>query len=125
MKAVRIHGHGGPEQLVYEDAPKPIPQRGEALVRVMAAGVTPTELSWSAAYSTRDHVNRLPAIPGLPGWTELLRAARRPSRRQRQCQHDEAGQAPRGVRGGHERDGTDDPIRELRFDTFRAKILPR
>ncbi len=23
-------------------------------------------------------------------------------------------QAPRGVRGGHERDGTDDPIRELR-----------
>src|SRR5207253_11353100 len=26
----------------------------------------------------------------------------------------EAGQAPRGVRGGHERDGTDDPIRELR-----------
>jgi len=25
----------------------------------------------------------------------------------------------------HERDGTDDPIRELRFDTFRAEILPR
>ena len=23
-------------------------------------------------------------------------------------------QAPRGIRGGHERDGTDDPIRELR-----------
>jgi hypothetical protein len=28
-------------------------------------------------------------------------------------QQDEAGQAPRGVRGGHGRDGTDDPIREL------------
>src|SRR5205823_5608217 len=27
-------------------------------------------------------------------------------------QRDEAGQAPRGVRGGHERDRTDDPIRE-------------
>jgi hypothetical protein len=52
-------------------------------------------------------------------------AARRPPRRQRQCQQDEAGQAPRGVRGGHERDGTDDPIRELRFDTFRAEILRR
>ena len=38
----------------------------------------------------------------------------RPPRRQRQCQRDEAGQAPRGVRGGHERDRTDDPIRELR-----------
>jgi hypothetical protein len=55
----------------------------------------------------------------------LLRAARRPPRRQRQCQPVEAGQAPRGVRGGHERDGTDDPIRELRFATFRAEILPR
>ena len=64
MKAVRIHGRGGPEQLVYEDAPNPIPQRGEALVRAMAAGVTPTELSWSSAYTTRDKANRLPAIPG-------------------------------------------------------------
>ena len=65
MKAIRIHGRGGPEQLVYEDAPKPVPQRGEALVRVMAAGVTPTELAWSSAYATRDKANRLPAIPGL------------------------------------------------------------
>src|SRR5262245_37096733 len=32
---------------------------------------------------------------------------------QRQGQQDEAGQAPCGVRGGHQRDGTDDPIREL------------
>ncbi len=61
----------------------------------------------------------------LQGRTELLRAARRPRRRQRQCQQDEAGQAPRGVRGGHERDGTDDPMRELRFNTFRAEILRR
>jgi quercetin dioxygenase-like cupin family protein len=38
-------------------------------------------------------------------------------------EQDEAGQAPRGVRGGHERDGTDDPIRKLRFDTFRSEIL--
>ena len=49
----------------------------------------------------------------LQGRTELLRAARGPPRRQRQCQHDAAGQAPRGVRRGHERDGPDDPIREL------------
>ena len=58
----------------------------------------------------------------LQGRTELLRAARGPPRRQRQCQQDEAGQAPRGVRRGHERDGPDDPIRELRFDTFRPEI---
>jgi hypothetical protein len=67
----------------------------------------------------------------LQGRTELLRAARRPPPRQRQCQRDAAGQAPRGVRGGHERDGTDDPIRELRparevrFSTSRAEVLRR
>ena len=30
------------------------------------------------------------------------------------ARRDQAGQAPRSVRGGQERDGTDDPIRELR-----------
>lgn len=64
MKAIRIHKRGGLEQLVYEDAPKPIPHRGEALVRVMASGITPTELSWSSAYTARDKADRLPAIPG-------------------------------------------------------------
>ena len=37
----------------------------------------------------------------------------------------ELPEAPRGVRRGHERDGPDDPIRELRFNTFRAEILRR
>ena len=75
----------------------------------------------------RSQVNDGPVTTGddLQGRTELLRAARRPPRRQRQCQQDEAGQAPRGVRGGYERDGIDDPIREPRFNTFRAEILPR
>src|ERR1700739_1052846 len=49
----------------------------------------------------------------LQGRTELLRAARRPSRRQRQCQQDDAGAAACGVRSRYERDGTDDPIRKL------------
>jgi NADPH:quinone reductase-like Zn-dependent oxidoreductase len=39
MKDIRIHEHGGPEQLAYDDAPNPIPRRGEALVRV-ASGIT-------------------------------------------------------------------------------------
>ncbi len=25
MKAIRIHERGGPQQLIYEDAPKPVP----------------------------------------------------------------------------------------------------
>ena len=74
MKAVRIHARGGPEQLVYEDAPKPVPRRSEALVRVLAAGVTPTELAWQSAYTTRDGSDRLPAVPGheFAGIVEML-----------------------------------------------------
>ncbi len=64
MKAIRVHERGGPEQLLYEDAPQPVARRGDALVQVQAAGVTPTELSWPSAYTTIDEVDRLPAIPG-------------------------------------------------------------
>jgi NADPH:quinone reductase-like Zn-dependent oxidoreductase len=43
MKAVRFHQFGGPEVLIYEDAPKPKPQRGEVLVRVRAVGINPPD----------------------------------------------------------------------------------
>jgi len=43
MKAVRLHGFGGPEMLKYEDAPQPEPQAGEVLVRVHAIGVNPPD----------------------------------------------------------------------------------
>ena len=39
MKAIRIHEHGGPEVLRYEDAPLPEPGAGEALVEVHVSGV--------------------------------------------------------------------------------------
>jgi NADPH:quinone reductase-like Zn-dependent oxidoreductase len=45
MKAVRLHREGGPEQLVYEDAPKPQLGAGDALIRVHATGITPAEKS--------------------------------------------------------------------------------
>ena len=43
MKAVRIHAYGGPEVLVYEDAPRPQAGKGEVLVRVHAAGINPVD----------------------------------------------------------------------------------
>lgn len=43
MKAVSIYGYGGPEVLVYEDAPRPHPDAGEVLVRVHAAGINPVD----------------------------------------------------------------------------------
>ncbi len=39
MKAIRIHAHGGPEVLRYEDIPVPVPGAGQALIRIEAAGV--------------------------------------------------------------------------------------
>jgi NADPH:quinone reductase-like Zn-dependent oxidoreductase len=64
MKAVRIHARGGPEQLVYEDAPQPQPAAGEVLVRVYATAVTPTELGWSTTWKTRAGADRHLPIPG-------------------------------------------------------------
>jgi len=64
MKAIRLHRQGGPEQLVYEDAPKPEAGAGDALVRVCATGITPAELIWAETYRNCDGSERLPAIPG-------------------------------------------------------------
>jgi NADPH:quinone reductase-like Zn-dependent oxidoreductase len=62
MKAIRIHRRGGPEVLVYEDAPIPALQPGDALVRVHAAGISPAEFTWRL-YETPDGRSRLPKIP--------------------------------------------------------------
>jgi NADPH:quinone reductase-like Zn-dependent oxidoreductase len=55
MRAVRLRAPGGPEQLAVEEADRPQPGPGEALVRVHAAAITRGELEWP--------VDRLPAIP--------------------------------------------------------------
>src|SRR5678816_2089299 len=65
MKAIRQYAFGGPQSFRYEDAPKPSPKAGEVLVRVRAAGVTPTELSWETSRTTQSGTPRpLPFIPG-------------------------------------------------------------
>src|SRR5262250_2385875 len=64
MKAVRLHREGGPEQLVYEDAPKPQLGAGDALIRVHATGISPAELTWDDTYRNCDGSERLPAILG-------------------------------------------------------------
>ncbi len=65
MHAIRLHARGGPEALIFEDAPTPRPGQGEVLVRVHAAAVTPTELLWAPTWVTRAGEARpLPVIPG-------------------------------------------------------------
>jgi NADPH:quinone reductase-like Zn-dependent oxidoreductase len=68
MKAVRFHAFGGPEVLVYEDAPKPEPNPGEVLVRVHAVGINPPD------WYLRDGYKMLPpewqpqvSFPAIPG----------------------------------------------------------
>ncbi|WP_109107060.1 NADP-dependent oxidoreductase [Azospirillum sp. TSO35-2] len=68
MKAVRLHTFGGPEVLVYEDAPKPELQPGDVLVRVRAVGLNPPD------WYLRDGYRMLPpewrpqvSFPLIPG----------------------------------------------------------
>jgi NADPH:quinone reductase-like Zn-dependent oxidoreductase len=65
MKAIRTHTRSGPEALRYEDAPLPQIGPGEALIRVKAAGITPTEFTWNSTFNTADGKDRLPIIPSF------------------------------------------------------------
>jgi hypothetical protein len=71
MKAIRLHGRGGPDRLVYEDAPQPHPGLGEVLVRVYATGVIANELKWDETYQTSAGSPRALPIPGrdLSEWS--------------------------------------------------------
>ncbi|OBC02308.1 NADP-dependent oxidoreductase [Mycobacterium sp. 852002-40037_SCH5390672] len=62
MTALRAHRRGGPEQLVLERAPRPVPGSGEVLVAVHAAGITFDELTWDETW-TLDGASRVPVIP--------------------------------------------------------------
>jgi NADPH:quinone reductase-like Zn-dependent oxidoreductase len=65
MKAIRVHepvGLEGIDGLVYEEAPEPVPAVGDALVKVHAAGFTPTELQWPLWTDRAGH-DRAPIIP--------------------------------------------------------------
>ena len=52
MKAIRLHHVGGPDLLLYEDAPKPVPKDNQVLVRVCATAITPTEFDWYPTFHT-------------------------------------------------------------------------
>ena len=65
MKAVRIHSRGGPEALVYEDAPVPKIGKGDALIKVHATAITPTEFTWNSTFTTSDGKDRLPVVPSF------------------------------------------------------------
>ncbi len=61
MKAMRFHQHGGPEVLVYEDAPPPEAGPGEAIVRIEAIGLNYIDTYHRAGL----YPVELPCIPGM------------------------------------------------------------
>jgi NADPH:quinone reductase-like Zn-dependent oxidoreductase len=54
---------GGPP-LVASEIPTPVPGKRELLIRVRAAGVTPTELGWYPTTHRPDGTQRIGAVPG-------------------------------------------------------------
>jgi NADPH:quinone reductase-like Zn-dependent oxidoreductase len=61
MTALRAHRQGGPEVLVVERAPIPVPAADEVLVAVHVAAITFDELTWPQTWA-RGGVSRTPVI---------------------------------------------------------------
>jgi NADPH:quinone reductase-like Zn-dependent oxidoreductase len=102
MKVARIHQHGGPEALVYEDAPEPTIKANQVLVRVRACALNHLDLFVRAGIPgmnfSMPHVlgsdiaGEIVAVGDLcervkPGWRVLLS----PGMSCRQCEYCLAG----------------------------------
>ena len=61
MKAIRIHNYGGPEVMKYEDAPMPAAGKGEAVVKIAAAGVNFIDIYY------RSGLHKVPQLPFITG----------------------------------------------------------
>ncbi len=73
MNAIVLRGPGGPEALRYEQVERPVPRRGEVLVRVKAASVNHLDIwirSGLAAYGTK-----YPHVPGCDFSGEVFEVA--------------------------------------------------
>jgi D-arabinose 1-dehydrogenase-like Zn-dependent alcohol dehydrogenase len=65
MRAVRVYGYGGPEQLKLERIECPAPQAGEVLLRVHAVGVN--SIDWKIRQGLMKGFQPItfPYIPGI------------------------------------------------------------
>ena len=64
MKAVHIHAYGGPEVLIYEEAPRLAAGAGEVLIRVHATSVNPFDAAMRAGYMAGYFSHTFPLILG-------------------------------------------------------------
>src|SRR5882672_3019452 len=63
MKSLHLTDSAQNPGLVEKDIPRPKPRKGEVLVRVHAAGVTPTEVLWYPTSHMKNGEKRTGAIP--------------------------------------------------------------
>ena len=63
-QAVRYHDYGDPSVLRLEDIPRPVPNDGEVLVRVRAAGVVPMDWKLRAGHLKDFMPLEFPHVPG-------------------------------------------------------------
>jgi NADPH2:quinone reductase len=64
MKAIRVHNYGGPEVMKYEETPVPTAAKGEAVVKIAAAGVNFIDIYFRSGLSK---AAQLPFTPGHEG----------------------------------------------------------
>ena len=72
MKACRVHRFGPPDVIAFEDIPRPLPDRGEVLVRVKAAGVGPWDACIRAGKSVQPQPLPLTLGSDLSGVVEAV-----------------------------------------------------
>jgi NADPH:quinone reductase-like Zn-dependent oxidoreductase len=64
MRTMRLSDSAHAPVLVEENVPQPQPERGELLIHIYAAGVTPTELLWYPTTHSKNGERRSRAVPG-------------------------------------------------------------
>ena len=64
MRCMQLSGAKSGSALIAAEIPQPRPGKGDLLIHVRAAGVTPTELQWSPSTHTREGATRTAAVPG-------------------------------------------------------------
>lgn len=69
MKAIQITEYGAPDVLVLRDVEKPVPKKGEVLIRLSVAGVSFGDTYMRRGYYAPPHTypTKLPYTPGLDG----------------------------------------------------------
>jgi len=65
MKAVRYYEYGDPRVMRYEDAERPRPAAGQALIQVAATSFNPVDASIRAGYLRQQFSVRFPHTPGI------------------------------------------------------------